>query len=91
MNSQPRKAMEKGLTPQLMNSVTPMPRLCFLTWCSAPKSIFSSIGMIITHTSTPTGMLTLAISRLAMAWNTPGKNWPSSTPAMMHNATHMVR
>ena len=30
MNSQASSAMENGLTAQLMNSVTPMPRQCFL-------------------------------------------------------------
>ncbi len=41
MNSQPRKAIENGLTAQLMNSVTPMPRQCSFTRDSAAKSIFA--------------------------------------------------
>ena len=39
--------MENGLIPQLMKSVTPMPRQCSRTRCSAPKSIFSSIGTVV--------------------------------------------
>ena len=62
MKSHARNAIENGLTSQLMASVTPMPLRCPLIWCSAPKSIFSSIGMIITQISRPTGRLTLAIS-----------------------------
>ena len=65
MNSQPSSAIENGLTAQLMNSVTPMPRQCSVTWCSAPKSIFSSIGMIISQISTATGRLTWATSARA--------------------------
>jgi hypothetical protein len=53
MKIQPSSAIENGLTAQLTNSVTPMPRQCCLTWRSAPKSIFSSIGMIISQISTP--------------------------------------
>ena len=58
MKIQPNRAMEKGFTPQLMNRVTPMPRQCRRTWCRARKSIFISIGMIITQISSPTGRLT---------------------------------
>jgi hypothetical protein len=39
----------------------------------APKSTLTSIGMIITQISRPTGRLTLATSMPPMAWNTPGK------------------
>ena len=53
MNSQASSAIENGLTTQLTNSVTPMPRKCCRTSCSAPKSTFSSIGMIITQMSRP--------------------------------------
>ncbi len=77
MNSQPSSAIENGLTAQLMNSVTPMPRQWRRTWPSAAKSIFTSIGMIISQISTATGRLTLAISAAAMAWNTPGMMWPA--------------
>ena len=55
-------AIENGLTSQLMASVTPMPRAWSFTWPSAAKSIRSSIGMIITQISTPTGRLTRASS-----------------------------
>ena len=37
MNIQPSKAMENGLTPQLMNSVTPMPRQCSLHLTKRPE------------------------------------------------------
>ena len=76
MNSQPSSAIENGLTAQLMNSVTPMPRQCSLTCESAAKSILTSIGMIISQIRTATGRLTLAISAAPIAWNTPGKKWP---------------
>jgi hypothetical protein len=49
MKSHPRNAIEKGLTSQLMTSVTPMPRHWLLTCASAPKSILISIGMIVTR------------------------------------------
>ncbi len=91
MNSVPSNAIEKGLTAQLMNSVTPTPRQCSLTCPSAPRSIFSSIGTIISQISTATGRFTLAISAAAMAWNRPGTRWPSATPATMHNATQTLR
>ena len=91
MNSQPRKAIENGLTSQFTNNVTPMPRTCCRTSCSAPKSTFISIGMIITQISTPTGRLTCATSRRPMAWNTPGSNWPAAMPATMQRNTHTVR
>ena len=67
MNSQPSSAIENGLTPQLMNKVTPMPRQCSLTWASAAKSIFISIGMIISQISTATGRLTWATSSRPIA------------------------
>jgi hypothetical protein len=67
MNSQPRSAIENGLTAQLMNSVTPMPRQCSFTWCNAPMSIFSSMGMIISQISSATGRLTRATSSCPIA------------------------
>ena len=83
--------MEKGLTSQFTNSVTPMPLTCFRTSPSAPKSTFTSIGMTMAQINTPTGRLTLAYSMLPMAWNTLGKNWPSAMPATMQSSTHTVR
>ena len=74
-----------------MNSVTPMPRQCSLTRPSAAKSIFISIGMIISQISTATGRLTLAISAEPIAWKAAGKRWPNATPAAMHSATQTVR
>lgn len=47
--------MEKGLMSQLTNRVTPMPRTCWRTSCRAPKSTLTSMGMIITQMSSPTG------------------------------------
>src|SRR3546814_4527894 len=58
MKNVPSAAMENGFTPQLMNSVTPTPFQCCLTEPSAPKSILSSIGTIISQTSTATTRLT---------------------------------
>jgi hypothetical protein len=72
MNSQPSSAIENGFTAQLMNSVTPMPRQCSLHLPSAAKSIFSSIGMIISQISTATGRLTLAIR---------ARRWPETRRA----------
>jgi hypothetical protein len=40
MKSQASRAMEKGLTPQLMKRVTPTPRQCSVTPLSAFRSIF---------------------------------------------------
>ena len=54
--------MVKGLTSQLTNSVTPMPFTCWRISPSAPKSTFTSIGMIITQINTPTGKFTCATS-----------------------------
>src|SRR5512143_4045080 len=90
MKSHASSAIEKGLTAQLTNSVTPMPFQCDFTWCRAPKSIFISMGMIITQISRPTGRLTCATFRRPSAWNGAGSNCPSSTPATMHSATHRL-
>ena len=62
MKIQPSSAIENGFTAQFTNSVTPMPRQWRRTSWSAPKSIFMSIGMIMTQMSSPTGMLTWATS-----------------------------
>ena len=83
--------MEKGFTAQFTNRVTPMPRQWAFTWCMAAKSIFISMGMIITQMSRPTGTLTRATSMRPSAWNSGGKSWPSATPATMHRNTHRVR
>jgi len=83
--------MENGLSAQLMNSVTPMPRQWALTCRSAEKSMRMSMGMIISHTSTATGRLTLATSIAPMSWNAPGKKCPNAMPTTMHRATHSVR
>src|SRR4051812_37822030 len=87
----PSSAIEKGLTAQLMNSVTPTPRMCSVTLPSAPKSIFSSIGMIISQISRATGRLTLAISRPATAAKAPGIACPKATPATLQSPTQSVR
>jgi len=79
------------LTAQLTNSVTAMPAFCSRTSCSAPKSIFISIGTIITQISTPTGMLTCATSIAPTACAASGTTNPSAVPAAMHRNTHTVR
>ena len=56
-----------------------------------PGSIFSSIGTIISQTSTATGKLTCATVALPSGWKTPGITCPSAIPAMMQSATHSVR
>ncbi len=91
MKIQASSAIENGFTSQFTASVTPMPRRCDFTWPSAPKSIFSSIGMIITQISTPTGRFTRATSMAPSAWNAAGKSWPRTMPAPMVSATHRVR
>ena len=83
--------MENGLTAQLMNNVTPMPRQCSLTWRSAPKSILTSIGMIMSQISTATGRLTSANSMAASIWKGVVKKWPRAIPATMQRATHSER
>lgn len=87
----PNSAIENGFTAQLMNSVTPIPRQYRRTPANAPKSIFISMGMTISHTSTATGRLTCATSRPPTAWNTPGITCPSPIPTTMHSATQRVR
>jgi hypothetical protein len=67
MNSHPSSAIENGLTAQLMNSVTPIPRQCSRTRWSALKSIFSSIGMTMSQMSSAMGRLTCAISARPIA------------------------
>ncbi len=79
------------MTAQFTNSVMLIPRQYRPTPDSARKSILTSIGMIISHTSTATGRFTLAISAAPIAWNTGGNIWPSKMPATMHAATHRVR
>ncbi len=91
MNSQPSAAIENGFTAQLMNKVTPMPRQCSRTLPSAAKSIFTSIGTIISQISTATGRLTLASSAAPIRWKTGGIRWPSAMPATMQSATHRVK
>ena len=90
MKTQPSSAIEKGLTAQLTNSVTPMPRQWLATCCRAPKSTFSSIGTIITQISRPTGRLTFAISIRPSACTGSGKAWPSAMPATMHSSTQTL-
>jgi hypothetical protein len=91
MKSQASSAIENGLTSQLTASVTPMPRTWSRTWPNAPKSIFSSIGTIITQISTPTGRLTRANSMRPIACTGAGNTCPRAMPATMHSATHTVR
>jgi hypothetical protein len=91
MNSQPSAAMLKGLTSQLMPTVTAMPRHCSATRCNAAKSTFSSIGTIISQINTATGMLTSATVMRPSARKGSGSRRPSTMPAMMHSATQIVR
>ncbi len=91
MNTQASSAIENGFTSQLTTSVTPMPLTWLRTWPSAPKSILSSIGMIITQMRRPTGRFTRAISSAPTAWNRPGSHWPSAIPTTMQMNTQTVR
>ena len=54
--------IEKGLTAQLTNKVTPIPRQYCLTWESAVKSTFIIMGIIISHTNKQIGKLICANS-----------------------------
>ena len=67
MKNAPSAAIENGLTAQLMNRVTPMPRQCWRTSLSAAKSILISMGTIMSQISAATGRLTLAISAAPIA------------------------
>jgi hypothetical protein len=58
--------MENGFTNQLTNRVTPIPFTCRRIWPKAPKSTFTSMGMIMTQIRMPTGKLTWATDRLPM-------------------------
>src|SRR3546814_15065606 len=40
--------------------------------------------------SSDLGRLTRATSAAATNWNTPGSQWPSAMPTIMHSATHSV-
>ena len=71
-NSHASNAIENGLIAQFTNTVTPMPFQCRFTSPIARKSIFSSIGMIISQISTATGRFTLAISAAPKVANAPG-------------------
>ena len=62
MNTQASSAIEKGFTSQLTPTVAAIPFQCAPTVPSAARSILSSIGMTISHTSTATGRLTCATS-----------------------------
>ncbi len=66
-NTQPSSAIEKGLTAQLINSVTPIPRQCARTPASAVKSTFISIGTIMSQMSAATAKLTSSAWKAAMA------------------------
>ncbi len=91
MKIQASSAIENGLTSQFTKSVTPMPRACCRTCPSAPKSMRSSIGMIITQISTPTGRLTRATSMRPITCTGTASSWPITMPATMHSATQSVR
>jgi hypothetical protein len=58
---QPSSATEKGFTSQLVPNRHAIPRQCSLTCPRAPRSILSSIGIIISQNSTATGRLTSTI------------------------------
>jgi hypothetical protein len=52
--------------------------------------ILTSIGIIITQMSRPTGMFTCATSIAPSAWKNPGRACPSRMPPTMHRATQAV-
>ena len=91
MKSHASSAMVKGLIAQLTKRVTAMPRQCTRTSRKAPKSIFISIGTIISQTSSATGRLTCASVAWPSAAKGAGENRPSAIPARMHSATHSER
>jgi MFS family permease len=75
-----RSAMLKGLTSQLIPTVTAIPRHCSATRCNAPKSTLISIGTIISQISTATGILTSATVMRPSIWNGAGSNRPRTMP-----------
>ena len=83
--------MENGFTSQFTNSVTPMPRMWWRTSPKAAKSTLSSMGMIMTQMSRPTGRFTRATSQAPMVRAAPGNTCPSPMPTTMHSTTHTVR
>ena len=83
--------MVKGLIAQFTARVMPIPRQCRATWPKAAKSIFTSMGMIISQIRMATGRLTLASSMALTALNRPGMSWPSAMPATMQRKTQTVR
>ncbi len=82
--------MVNGLTAQLMNSVMPMPAFWSLISWMVEKSIFISIGTIITQMSRPTGMFTCAYSSRPSAWKAAGNHWPRTMPATMQSTTQRL-
>ena len=91
MNTVPSRAIENGLTAQLMNRVMPIPRQCSRTPARAAKSIFSSIGTIISQIRAATTRFTWANSAPAMSANVPGTRWPRPMPATMQSPTQTLR
>ena len=73
--------MLKGLTSQLMPTVTAIPRHCSVTRCKAPKSTLSSIGTIISQISTATGILTWATFIRPSAWKGAGQKLAEHDPS----------
>src|SRR5450631_1550426 len=90
MKKAPSRAIEKGLTTQLINSVTPIPRQYCRTCPSAEKSILTSIGTIISQISAATGRLTVAISAAPIAWKAPGARRPRLMPATIQSPTQKL-
>jgi len=88
--------MLKGLTAQLMNSVSPTGRTARPAFSTSPKSILTMIGYIMKNRHSAIGIETTGASStwIAMpssAFATPGASLPSAIPPTMHSTTHSVR
>ena len=91
MKSQASNAMLKGLTSQLMPTVTAMPR-----HCSATRRKRAEIDLEQhRHDHQPDQHrdrnVDLGHGHAAERWKASGNSWPSTMPATMQSATQRVR
>ena len=92
MNSQPSSAIENGLTAQLTNRVTPMPRQCRPT--SPQRGEVDLEQHRHDHQPDQGRHRQVDLRDLGAAEGVeqaPGKSWPRAMPATMQSATQRVR
>ena len=83
--------MENGLTAQLMNSVTPMPRQCSRTCAERGEIDLQQHRDDHQPDQHRDRHVDLGDLGRAEAWNSAGEQWPSAMPATMQSATQRVR